>query len=151
VTALESLDWLGSLEAEFYNYAHSYAAPYCGIGDFLGHREPSGAAESSYPLGLKPARLWELLPSPVSEALCAGLKDFARKIKGFETGNIMGLESKTSSPIQVVRDGAGLCAGFENLYLVGEGSGYAGGIISSAADGIKAAMHIVTTALAARA
>jgi len=150
VTALESLDWLGLLEADFYNYAQSYAAPYCGIGDFIGRTEPSGDVASSYPLGLKPARLWELLPAPVSEALRAGLKDFARKIKGFETGNIMGLESKTSSPIQVVRDKAGLCAGFENLYLVGEGSGYAGGIVSSAADGIKAAMQIVAMTQATR-
>jgi len=49
-----------------------------------------------------------------------------------------------------VRDRAGLCAGFENLYVVGEGSGYAGGIVSSAADGIKAAMQIVAMAQARR-
>jgi uncharacterized protein len=150
VTPLEALDWLGTLEADFYNCTRGYAAPYCGIGDFLGRTEPSGAAESSYPLGLKPARLWELLPAPVSAALGEGLKDFARKIKGFETGNLMGLESKTSSPIQVVRDKAGLCTGFENLYLAGEGSGYAGGIISSAADGIKAAVQIATRAQVTR-
>ncbi len=72
-----------------------------------------------------------------------GLKDFSRKIKGFETGSIMGLESKTSSPIQVLREKDSRCTGFENLYIVGEGSGCAGGIISSGADGIKAAMHII--------
>jgi len=55
----------------------------------------------------------------------------------------MGLESKTSSPIQVLREKTGRCNGFENLYIVGEGSGYSGGIISSGADGIKAAMNIV--------
>ncbi len=71
-----------------------------------------------------------------------GLKDFSRKIKGFETGNIMGLESKTSAAIQVERDENRLCSGFTNLYIVGEGSGYAGGIISSAADGVKAAIGI---------
>jgi len=148
VPPLETLDWLGALEADFYRHARGYAAPYCGIGDFIGRTEPSGAVESSYPLGLLPARLWELLPAPVSVALGEGLKDFARKIKGFETGTVMGLESKTSAPIQVVRDPAGLCAGFENLYVAGEASGYAGGIVSSAADGIKAAMQIVTTASA---
>jgi hypothetical protein len=61
----------------------------------------------------------------------------------FETGNLIGLESKTSSPIQVLREKNGLCTGFENLYFIGEGSGYAGGIISSGADGIKAAMGFV--------
>jgi len=55
----------------------------------------------------------------------------------------MGLESKTSAPIQVDRDKEGRCISFENLYVIGEGSGYAGGIISSAADGVKAAMGIV--------
>ena len=55
----------------------------------------------------------------------------------------MGLESKTSAPIQVLRDENALCANFDNLYIVGEGSGYAGGIISSGADGIKAAINII--------
>ena len=72
-----------------------------------------------------------------------GLKDFNRKLKGYEKGILLGLESKTSSPIQVLRDANGLCSGFTNLFLVGEGSGYAGGIISSASDGIKVAMQII--------
>jgi len=55
----------------------------------------------------------------------------------------MGLESKTSSPIQALRENTGRCNGFENLYIVGEGSGYSGGIISSGSDGIKAAMNII--------
>jgi hypothetical protein len=65
-------------------------------------------------------------------------------MKGFETGNIMGLESKTSSPIQVDRYKNGLCSGFANLYVIGEGSGFAGGIISSAADGIKSALDLIS-------
>ncbi|MBU4203776.1 MAG: hypothetical protein KKD59_07495 [Acidobacteria bacterium] len=53
------------------------------------------------------------------------------------------LESKTSSPIQVLRNRDGLCEGFKNLYLIGEGSGYAGGIVSSGVDGIRAALGVV--------
>jgi hypothetical protein len=94
-------------------------------------------------LGLVSAPLWELLPKSVVSSMQAGLTDFIRKMRGFETGNLIGLESKTSSPIQVVREKNGLVEGFENLYMIGEGSGYAGGIISSAADGVKAAMGIV--------
>ena len=71
-----------------------------------------------------------------------GLKDFSRKIKGFETGTLMGLESKTSSPIQVMREKDGRCVGFDNLFIVGEGSGFAGGIIASAADGVKCAIAL---------
>ena len=99
--------------------------------------------ESRYPLGLNPAPLWDLLPSEVSNSLREGLKDFTKKLKGFETGSIMGLESKTSAPIQVQREKNGCCSGFENLYVVGEGSGFSGGIISSGSDGIQAAMNII--------
>jgi len=144
--AAEALDWLEALEERFYRYAEGYAAPSCPIGNFIERKESFAISESSYPLGLKPAPLWELLPLRVSNALREGLKDFSRKIKGFETGTIMGLETKTSSPIQVMRDKTGLCDGFENLYVVGEGSGWAGGIISSGADGIQAAMHIMEAA-----
>jgi uncharacterized FAD-dependent dehydrogenase len=72
-----------------------------------------------------------------------GLKDFDRRLRGYGNGILLGLESKTSSPIQVLREKNGLCTGFDNLFLVGEGSGYAGGIVSSAADGIKVAMGIL--------
>jgi uncharacterized FAD-dependent dehydrogenase len=91
---------------------------------------------------MQPASLFDMVPGIVSKAVSEGLKDFGRKIRGFETGVLMGLESKTSSPIQVLRGKNGLCDGFENLYFAGEGSGYAGGIISSAADGVKCALAI---------
>lgn len=143
VTALEALDWLNSLERRFYRYSAGYQAPACGVADFINAKGPRGVAPSSYPLGLKPAPLWELLPQAVSVAIRQGLIEFARKIKGFSGGTIMGLESKTSSPIQVLRQENGLCQGFENLSLVGEGSGYAGGIISSATHGIRAALAII--------
>jgi hypothetical protein len=142
-SALEALDWLENLERSFYKYSDGFKAPYCSIQDFINKKTPSQNTETSYPLGLIPAPLWELLPKEVSTSMRESLKEFSRKIKGFETGNIMGLESKTSSPIQVLREKNGLCEGFKNLYLIGEGSGYAGGIISSAADGLKAALEII--------
>jgi hypothetical protein len=85
-----------------------------------------------------------MLPEKIGSSIAEGLKVFAKKVKGFEHGIIMGLESKTSSPIQAVREPGGRCAGIENLYIAGEGSGHAGGIISSGADGIKAAMDIIS-------
>ncbi|MGE0088053.1 MAG: NAD(P)/FAD-dependent oxidoreductase [Bacteroidales bacterium] len=142
-TALEMLDWLEKLEQSFFEFSNGYNAPYCSIQDFILKKEPKKTTLTSYPLGLKPAPLWKLLPEEVNNSIRKGLQDFCRKIKGFETGNIMGLESKTSSPIQVLRNENMAVTGFENLYIVGEGSGYAGGIISSGADGIKAAMSII--------
>ncbi|WP_346855518.1 FAD-dependent protein [uncultured Draconibacterium sp.] len=141
VSPIDALANLQKLEEAFFNYSGNYTAPACSIRDFLNQKSKNTNLESSFPLGLAPAPLWEMLPQPVVNAMQAGLVDFERKMRGFETGNLLGFESKTSSPIQVIREQNGLVEGFENLYLIGEGSGYAGGIISSAADGIKAAMH----------
>jgi uncharacterized protein len=142
-TALEALELTEKLEKIFYRFAGGYNAPSCSIQDFLDGKLRANQLQSSYPLGLKPAPLWEMLPQNVVHAMRAGLKDFSRKMRGFESGNLIGLESKTSAPIQVLREEGGLCNGFENLYVIGEGSGYAGGIISSAADGVKAAMRLL--------
>lgn len=139
---LEALDWLESLEESFFRYSNSYQAPFATIAGFLQQKQRGRIPETSYPLGLVPAPLWEMIPQPLVEALSEGLQDFERKLRGYETGVLLGLESKTSSPIQVIRDENGKCEGFENLYMAGEGSGYAGGIISSAADGIRIAMRI---------
>jgi uncharacterized FAD-dependent dehydrogenase len=143
VSPVEALDNLQKLEESFFQFAEGYAAPACSINDFLKQKGKGSQFETSYPLSLKPAPLWNLLPKPVVASMQVGLQDFIRKMRGFENGHLLGFESKTSSPVQVIRDQSGLCEGFDNIYIVGEGSGYAGGIISSAADGIKAAMHYI--------
>ncbi|RQW03388.1 FAD-dependent oxidoreductase [candidate division KSB1 bacterium] len=141
-SAADALDYVSDLERRFYDYS-GYKAPSCSIRDFLTQREPSQTSGSSYPLGLEPAALWRMLPAVVIDAMRAGLEEFSKKLPGYESGMLIGLESKTSAPIQVVRERHGLCTGFANLYLVGEGSGWAGGIISSGVDGIRAAMAII--------
>jgi len=141
-SALEALDRVQKLEEKFYTFSNSYQAPFATISDFLNRRVSRKAPETSYPLGLIPAPLWEMIPEKVISAISEGLVDFSNKLKGYSEGILLGLESKTSSPIQVVRDETGKCEGFDNLYLVGEGSGYAGGIISSGADGIRVAVKI---------
>ncbi len=142
-TPLDALDQVAALEEKFYRATRNFRAPYCSIQDFLKETEIIKETESSYPLGLMPAPLWEMLPPMVSRALRSGLQEFSRQLPGFDTGILIGLESKTSSPIQTLRNQHGLCEGFKNLYLVGENSGYAGGIISSGVDGIRAALSIV--------
>ncbi len=144
VSAAEALDWLEKLERSFYAFSPDYKAPFCSIQSFLKQKPLPGNTETSYPMGITEAPLWEMLPAEISTAMRRGLYDFSKKIKDFETGNLLGLESKTSAPIQADREKNGRCAGFENLYITGEGSGYAGGIVSSAADGIKAAMDILS-------
>lgn len=143
VTPMEALDSLEALEKSFFDFTGGYAAPFCTIRDFISEKLPSASVSSSYPLGLKPAPLWKMLPAGVVNSMKEGLKDFNHRLKGYENGILLGLESKTSSPIQVIREQNGLCTGFENLFIAGEGSGYAGGIISSAADGIRIAINII--------
>ena len=143
VSPIEALDWLKSLEEKFYNYSGSFKAPACTIHNFIAKKETGPALETSYPLGLEQVALWELLPSEISNSIGQGLKEFSKTIKGFNEGTILGLDSKSSAPIQVQRKESGACTDLENIYVVGEGSGWSGGIISSAADGIKAALNII--------
>ncbi len=147
VSPAEALNWLESLEKKFYDHTCGFKLPSCAIEDFINKKEPTRTYNTSYPLGLEASPLWELLPQEISSSIAEGLKNFCRKLKGFEKGQIMGLESKTSSPVQALRDDDRSCPGFPNLYIAGEGSGYAGGIITSAADGIKAAISIIQSNL----
>lgn len=81
-----------------------------------------------------------LLPPFIAGRLAAGFRDFGRKAKGFLTNEalMIGLESRTSSPVQVVRDAETLqSVSVARLYPAGEGAGYAGGIVSAAIDGIR--------------
>lgn len=144
VTPQEALSLVGELEHKFYAVFKSFKAPFCSINDYIHKTQTKTHIDTSYPLGAAPAELWNLVPPAVSQAIRGGLQEFSHRLRGFEKGNLLGLESKTSSPIQVIREKNGLCRNFTNLYLVGEGSGFAGGIISSGADGIRAAQSIIS-------
>jgi len=141
-SSTEILDWMDKLEEEFYAFSNSLVIPANRAYDYIKKTESKEMPRSSYSLGMQTAPLYDMVPEMVSKAIAEGLEDFSRKLKGFERGMLMGLESKTSSPLQVAREKDGRCTGFDNLYFVGEGSGYAGGIISSAADGVKCAIAL---------
>ncbi len=140
---LEILDWVENLERSFYEFTNGYKIPVCKISDYMRENMTSFSGETSFPLGVVDAPIWKLIPIKLSQSIRSGIMDFSRKLVGFESGNIMGLESKTSAPIQVIRDSGYRCLGFDNLFVVGEGSGHSGGIISSAADGIKVALNLI--------
>ncbi len=141
-TPAEALDWMEKLEAGAYKPGQGYDAPYNTIGDFLRKMPPSAPVESSYPFGLIASDYMDMLPPAVVNSLREGLAYFVKKMKGFDEGNIIGIETKTSSPVRTERDENGRCSGFGNIYSIGEGSGYAGGIVSSAADGVKTGFRI---------
>ena len=83
------------------------------------------------------------MPAFVTDPLKRGLLEFNRKLPGFvEEGILIGVETRTSSPVRILRDPHSFHAdGVRGLIPVGEGSGYAGGIVSSAVDAIKAVMQ----------
>ena len=85
----------------------------------------------------------QLLPPYIIEAIKEAIPYFDKKIKGFarEDAILLGIESRTSSPIVIVRNEAGV-SNIEGLYPCGEGAGYAGGITTSAIDGVKIAENI---------
>lgn len=90
----------------------------------------------------------EILPKELGRAFVEGMEQFGHIIKGFNDENVLleGIESRTSSPVRIVRDEK-LQSTMEGLYPCGEGAGYAGGITSAAMDGIKVAemlaVHII--------
>ena len=121
------------------------AAPAQRMVDFTNGKFSNNLNECSYIPGINSAPLHELLPSMIGDRLQKGFKAFGRKMKGYYTNeaNILGVESRTSSPIRIPRDGELLNhPQIRNLYPCGEGAGYAGGIVSAAIDGERCAEAI---------
>jgi uncharacterized FAD-dependent dehydrogenase len=105
----------------------------------MAKRNPAALKYSSFLPGLVPVDLSRILPPFVSDALRAGLTVFDRRIRGFiNEGLLIAPETRTSAPVRIVRDRETFEAiHTRGLFPIGEGAGYAGGIISSAADALK--------------
>jgi hypothetical protein len=86
-----------------------------------------------------------VIPRPVTESIRAAVKHFNRRIRGFlsEGAAVYGAELRAASPVRIKRDDSGVSVSARNVYPAGEGAGYAGGIVSSAADGMRQAARIV--------
>jgi len=143
VSPLTALDLLEDLEKKFYNSTNSFDIPATNITDLINGKTSNRFSSSSYSFNLVSRDFHELFPKTVLERLINGLKIFNNKIRGFQDGVAMGLESKTSSPLKAQRNQNLTTQPFSNLYICGEGSGNAGGIISSAADGVRVAMAVI--------
>ena len=113
--------------------------------DFVKGQDSRSLLPTSYHPGLTPSRLDIWLPKFVGKALRGGLKLFDQKMRGYlgPEAQVIGVESRTSSPVRVPRDRETYeHVGVANLYPTGEGAGYAGGILSSAVDGWAVAQKI---------
>ena len=120
-------------------------APAQRLVDFVQGRASKDLPKCSYQPGIVPTRLDQVLPSFVAKRLRKAFDLFGKSMKGYLTNEavIVGVESRTSSPVSIPRDRENMQhTQLNNLYPVGEGAGYAGGIVSAAIDGMKAVEKI---------
>ena len=140
--ALKGLEYQKNLERlAFTSGGRSQAAPAQRLTDFVEGKLSPELNPTSYQPGLKSAPLHSLLPKFIGGRLRKGFEAFGRKMKGYytEEANVVGVESRTSSPVSIPRNEQLHHPQISNLYPCGEGGGYAGGIVSAAMDGERCA------------
>ncbi len=134
------------LEQECFKRAgNTLFAPAQRLVDFVNGRKSANLPRTSYVPGLTESPLHEWLPEIIGSGLQEGLKLIGKKTKGYITNDavVLGVESRTSSPVRIPRDLETLeHVQIKRLFPCGEGSGYAGGIMSSAVDGERVAESI---------
>ncbi len=125
-----------------------YSAPIQCAGDFINRRDSLslGDIQPSFTGHTRFANLWDLLPHDLSASIAEGIQAFGHKLSGFDRPDavLTGIESRSSSPVRILRD-ASMQSNLRGLYPMGEGAGYAGGIMSAAMDGMKAAEAYLTS------
>jgi len=122
-----------------------YCAPAQKLSEFMEQKSSGVVGQTSFLPGVKAAWLAEVLPKFIADALRVGIKQFDKKMPGFisQEAHLIGVETRTSSPVRICRETDGQSENVRGLYPCGEGAGYAGGIISSALDGVKAAQNVM--------
>jgi hypothetical protein len=116
--------------------------------DFLSHKKTpqEKLPKTSYFPGITSSRLDQWLPAQIARRMEKAFKEFNKKMKGFICGEalLIAPETRTSTPVRILRDRESYeCCALKKLYPAGEGSGYSGGIVSSAMDGINACAKIM--------
>ncbi len=146
------LDLREQLERRFFEAGGGdWTAPAQRVPDFVAGCASSEVGRSSYKLGCTPGRIDELLPPVVRDAVRHALGRFERRIPGFAGGEalLVGVETRSSGSLRMPRDPSRRhAAGLSNVWPVGEGAGYAGGIMSAAIDGARAARELLEQGLA---
>jgi len=133
------MNYQAEMEQKIFNHGDgSQAAPAQRLTDFMKGKLSSSLPDTSYIPGAYAAPMHELLPEWVVRSIREAIKTFDRKMRGYYTdeAQLVGLESRTSSPIRIPRDKeTGQSTSVNGLFPAGEGAGYAGGILSAALDG----------------
>lgn len=144
---LAGLDFIDRWErAAFELTGGTYEVPAQRAADFLADRSSNGRLETSYPLGGRWADLREILPPFAHQAIKRALADLEARLPGFAGPEalVTGPETRASAPVRILRDAVTReSVSTSGLYPIGEGAGYAGGIMSAAADGIATAELLI--------
>jgi uncharacterized FAD-dependent dehydrogenase len=132
-------------EATFRAADNRYAAPAMRLTDFINRKATGSLAPTRFKPEAIASDLWQVLPEWVGKPLAEGIRGFGQKMRGYNTeeANLFGSETRTSSPVRITRLENMQSQNVKGLYPVGEGAGYAGGIVSAAVDGLKAAATII--------
>ncbi|MBQ2548946.1 MAG: hypothetical protein II558_08565, partial [Treponema sp.] len=130
------------------NSMEGQKAPAQLLEDFLSHKKSpqEKLPKTSYFPGITSSRLDQWLPDQIARRMEKAFKEFNKKMKGFICGEalLIAPETRTSTPVRILRDRESYeCCALKKLYPAGEGSGYSGGIVSSAMDGINACSKIM--------
>lgn len=122
-----------------------YSMPVQRLKDFLKGNKSRGTFDTTYRLGVKSVRFDQLLPDYISKSLHEAFGSFDRKMRGYVSDKalLVGVETKTSAPLKIVRGEDRESISHTGIFPIGEGAGYAGGIVSSALDGLKTAITIL--------
>jgi len=138
---LAGIEFQKDIEQKAFNAGGGkWAVPGQNLMDFLGERSSAGLNENSYKQGAVPADMKDIFPGFVVEELLAAFNKWKEDVPLFVSHRaiLLGAETRTSSPVRIKRNEKFESVNIKNLYPIGEGSGYTGGITSSAADAIKA-------------
>lgn len=148
-TAEKAIAFQRNIERRAYEIAGgNYKAPVQTLGDFYLEKavtEPKRILPTYMNGNVSICDINKILPTFVCDYLKIGFLEFGKKIKGFNAPDVVitGVETRTSSPIRIIRNEKYCAFGTTNVYPCGEGAGYAGGIMSAAVDGINVALAIL--------
>ncbi|MFM9945787.1 MAG: NAD(P)/FAD-dependent oxidoreductase [Bacteroidia bacterium] len=144
---LAAMKYQEEIEQKAYNsVGKNLVAPAQRLIDFIDKKNSSTLPECSYIPGVQAASMDDIIPIEISKSLRLGLQQMGRKMKGYLSpeGIVIGVESRTSSPVKIPRDKETLQhPDIKGLFPCGEGAGYAGGIVSAALDGMACAERIL--------
>ena len=140
---LAGVEFQRKIEHAAYAISESYKAPSLTLGELVSDclYKPCTPMNASYPIGVVHASPKEYMPEYIPDSMAQAISDFEAWLPGYFIPDAVmtGPETRTTSPVRIEREADGCAPGFDGVYPTGEGAGYAGGIVSSAVDGIKMA------------